>query len=339
LKLLRRFFYYCILNTLNKGYQRGFILKNFERLLLNLDKLMCMNIRKAITSVSLAVIGLTLFTACPGSEDPEVKGGGAVPPPGIPPIHSIGGKIFSIPSPVEFSLLLKKSGAKYNATILNKESNVSLYTTKYSQALNLGVYGADLGYTSIYDHSDDATKYMKNVNKLLSNLGLMDAFEKSTLDRIKKNIDNKDSLLQLVSSTYRDCDHYMKDHDMEAEGALIVTGGWLESMYLAVNSIGSTPHKDILKRIAEQKLSIDNLLEMVGMHRTSDDIELLYNKLFEIKEQYDKVTFKYTFVKPETDNVNKVTTIKSTTEPQISDEVYKAIAEKITSLRNSIVQN
>lgn len=64
-----------------------------------------------------------------------------------------------------------------------------------------------------------------------------------------------------------------------------------------------------------------------------------YSMFNEIKEQYDKVTFKYTFVKPENDNVNKITSIKSITEPQISDEVYKSISEKITSLRNSIVQN
>ena len=300
---------------------------------------MCMNIRKLITGVSLTVIGLTLFTACPGTEDPQDKpnGGVVAPPPG--PTHSIGGKIFSIPSPVEFSLLLKKSGAKYNPAILNKESKIDQYTTKYAWALNLGVYGADLGYTSIYDHSDDAMKYMKNVNKLLDKLGLMDAFDKSTLDRIKKNIDNKDSLLQLVSSTYRDCDHYLKNNKMDDVGALIVTGGWLESMHLAVNTVGDKPNKDVLNRIAEQKLSIDNLLEMIGMHTSDDDIMFLFNKLNEIKEQYDKVTFKYTFVKPETDNANKITTIKSITEPQISDEVYKSISEKITSLRNSIVQN
>ena len=180
---------------------------------------------------------------------------------------------------------------------------------------------------------------MKNVNKLLDKLGLMDAFDKATLDRIKKNIDNKDSLLQLVSGTYRDCDLYLKNNKMDDVGALIVTGGWLESMHLAVNTVGDKPNKDVLNRIAEQKLSIDNLLEMIGMHTSDDDIMFLFNKLNEIKEQYDKVTFKYTFVKPETDNANKITTIKSITEPQISDEVYKSISEKITSLRNSIVQN
>ena len=110
-------------------------------------------------------------------------------------------------------------------------------------------------------------------------------------------------------------------------------------MHLAVNTVGDKPNKDVLNRIAEQKLSIDNLLEMIGMHTSDDDIMFLFNKLNEIKEQYDKVTFKYTFVKPETDNANKITTIKSITEPQISDEVYKSISEKITSLRNSIVQN
>lgn len=299
---------------------------------------MCMNIRKLITRVPLAIIGLTLFTACDDTVDPTTDPAG-VKPPDIGTTHLVGGEIFSIPSPVEFSLLLKKSGAKYNASILNKENKIDQYTTKYAWALNLGVYGADLGYTSIYDHSDDAMKYMKNVNKLLDKLELMAAFNKATLDRIKKNIDNKDSLLQLVSSTYRDCDHYLKNNKKEDVGALIITGGWLESMYLAINTAGAKPHPDVIKRIAEQKLSIDNLINMVSKHTSDDDMIMLYNKLNEIKEQYDKVTFKYTFVEPVTDNANKINTIKSKTEPQMSDEVYKVISEKITSLRNHIVQN
>lgn len=300
-----------------------------------------MNIRTFFKGFALAAVSITLLTACPDGDDPkDDNGDGKGTLPGLPPIATLNGKNFSIPSPLQLSLLIKQTGASYNAAILNKNDKVDQYTTQYSKALNLGIYGADLGYTSIYDHSDDALKYMKSVKKLSDGLGLSQAFDKATLERIQKNVTNRDSLLFLVSSTYRDCDHYLKNNHMEDVGALIVTGGWIESMYLAVNSAGKKPHADVLKRIAEQKLSIDNLIEMLSLHGgAQEDVSVVTNKLSEIKELYDQVTFVYKYIPPVTDKANKITTIKSTSTPQMSDEIYKSITEKIIALRNTIVQN
>src|SRR5688500_16735654 len=53
-----------------------------------------------------------------------------------------------IPSPLEISVLLKESGKKYNSEFLNSPENLSRYNTNYKRALNLGIYGTDLGYTN-----------------------------------------------------------------------------------------------------------------------------------------------------------------------------------------------
>ncbi|PKP20943.1 MAG: hypothetical protein CVU05_07940 [Bacteroidetes bacterium HGW-Bacteroidetes-21] len=46
---------------------------------------------------------------------------------------------YSLPSPIETAMLLKRAGAKFNPQFLNKVENLANYTTNRSMALNLGV--------------------------------------------------------------------------------------------------------------------------------------------------------------------------------------------------------
>src|SRR5690606_18850148 len=65
-----------------------------------------------------------------------------------------------IPSPLEISVLLKESGVDYNSRVINSPSNISRYHSTYQKALNLGIYGADLGYTNIYGQNAEGIRYL-----------------------------------------------------------------------------------------------------------------------------------------------------------------------------------
>src|SRR5574339_30509 len=62
----------------------------------------------------------------------------------------VNGILQTIPSPLEISSILKESGSKYESSILNSDNNLSKYNNNFKKALNLGVFGTDLGYTNIY---------------------------------------------------------------------------------------------------------------------------------------------------------------------------------------------
>src|SRR5687768_2269043 len=72
----------------------------------------------------------------------------------------VNGILQQIPSPLEISSILKESGSKYQAGILNSDNNLPKYNNNFSKALNLGVYGTDLGYTNIYEQSKDGIKFL-----------------------------------------------------------------------------------------------------------------------------------------------------------------------------------
>src|ERR1044072_5604315 len=123
----------------------------------------------------------------------------------LPPVDStattilnVNGEIFSIPSPIQTAFLIKNSGATYSKDILNASAKASSYSTNFSKALNLGIYGADLGYVTIYDQNQDAIGYLNAAKKMADELGVSGAFDQTTIERFAKNIGNKDSMLVLV---------------------------------------------------------------------------------------------------------------------------------------------
>jgi len=99
------------------------------------------------------------------------------------------GKIFSIPSPVQTAMLIKELNLPFDQNILNPTENSKNYSTEFKQALNLGIYGTDLGYCSLYEQKNSALKYLSAVEKLTGQLGLEGAFDKSFMSRFEKNSD------------------------------------------------------------------------------------------------------------------------------------------------------
>ena len=78
-------------------------------------------------------------------------------------LMEIDGKVFSIPSPIQTAMLIKNSGANYNKDILNEPSKITNYNTNFKKAINLGIYGADLGYVTMYDQTQDAIAFLTAV--------------------------------------------------------------------------------------------------------------------------------------------------------------------------------
>ncbi len=81
-------------------------------------------------------------------------------------VLNIGGELFSIPSPLQTAMLIQKTGSAYDKSILNTKENMNQYATDFSKALNLGIYGADLGYVNMYSKTQDAISYLAAVKKL-----------------------------------------------------------------------------------------------------------------------------------------------------------------------------
>jgi len=250
----------------------------------------------------------------------------------------IGGQIFSIPSPVQTAYLIKDVGADFNSDILNPRENADNYSTSFLKALNMGVYGADLGYLTIYDNTDESMKYLTSVRGLAKDLDLGGAFDEDLIERFSSNIGDQDSMLVFVSEAYKNADNYLKDNDKDEIAALVVTGGWIEATYFASRTAVETNDQQIIDRLGDQKNTLHSLILMLEQYRGNQDYDDLAYELEDLYMVFEEIKYTYEFVPPVTDPSNKLTMIKSKHTVELTEDHLNAIIEKIESIRNEIVQ-
>lgn len=279
-----------------------------------------------------------LFTGCGGNNDADSDDAETEKVDSTKTnIFKVDNTLFSVPSPIQTSLLIKKSGANYNKSMLNPVKNKSSYSTTNKKALNLGVYGADLGYVTIYEQTQDAIGYLQAVQSLANEIGVSGAFDQALMKRFETNLGNRDSLLSLVSVAYRSSDAYLKNNDRKDVGALILAGGWVESLYFSVNIAKESKNQEVINRIGEQKTSLENLIKLLTPYYNQEGYTEFIDGLIDLAYDFDGVQSRYNYVKPTVDVKNKITTINSKTDVIITDEQLKAISEKVQNLRNQII--
>jgi hypothetical protein len=247
--------------------------------------------------------------------------------------------MISLPSPVETSLLLKKAGAGYNEKLLNPTINASKYNTDKQKALNLGVYGADLSYASIFEQDQSVMLYMNVSKKLAIGLDLLAAIDQSIIDRLEANHDNRDSVIRIISETFLNSNSTLQDDKRPETAALILAGGWIEGLYLATNLTAKIENKAIIERIVEQKLSFGELIQLLETYSQNKDIADVLQALAPVKSAFDAIEIKKSDKVEVVTNVeSKHTELKSKQQIIITQKQYDQLKSAVSVLRNSIIQ-
>jgi hypothetical protein len=244
---------------------------------------------------------------------------------------------YSLPSPLESAMLIKSAGATYNEKILNSLTNVNKYTTNKSMALNLGIYITDLSYASLFDQAQTTIKYMDVAKKMADGLGITDAIDQNTINRLEENINNRDVILDIISETFMSSTAFLKENDRQPLATIALVGGWIEGLYIATQLVGDAPIEDnkIVQRIVDQKLALDMVIKLLENNKESADIANIAVFISELKKVYDKITIKSSKIKPVTDEKTEVTTLKSTSTSNVTQEVFAQLKDTIKTIRTN----
>ncbi len=243
---------------------------------------------------------------------------------------------YTVPSPYETALIFERSGVGYNIGVLNSIDNVNNYSTNVKQALNFGVYGADLSYANIFDQSQQCMFYMNCAKKLADGLGITSAFDAETIERIEANMNNRDSLMNIINDSYWIADSYLKENEQDFLSALIISGGWIEGLYLGtVTLYRDKPSEELMKSIADQKYSLDNLIGLLALYDHSEVVSIK-TKLEGLKTIYDKITMKENATS--VSNEGEMATIDGGNTLNFTKENIIEIADNIKTIRNEIIE-
>jgi hypothetical protein len=246
--------------------------------------------------------------------------------------------LFSLPSPYQLSILVKQIGTDYNSELLNPAENFKQYTSLFKKSINLGIYGADLAYLNIYQQSPSAVTYFSIIKMLADELGLSAAFSPTIFNRIEKNVDNKDSLLYIMSNTYRDVDFFLKENQRQREGALVLAGGFIEAMHILTKLAIETKSPELIKRVGENKQPIENMIKILSpYYNESEDVAKLVDDLIDLAHDFDAIEVIYEYKEPTTIAEQKLTKVHSVSEIKIADDVLNTIDAKVGNIRSLLI--
>jgi len=198
--------------------------------------------------------------------------------------------------------------------------------------------GADMGYASIHDQQMKSIDQFKTLSSLSESLNLSNAVDQSLIQRLADNANNQDSLLILVSEFYREADAYLQKEKRMDVAAWILAGGWIESMHLSLDVVREG-NVGLKERLASQKLSYKNLLNLVKSSGENAQSKSMIKDLEKMEDIFEEVIYTYNYQKPQIDIDSKTTVLKGSTEYQFTDETLLKLNTSIMELRNKLINN
>lgn len=176
----------------------------------------------------------------------------------------------SLPASHEIiALLVDHPDAMFDAAILNSETHSAKYNTSMSRSLNLGVYGVDMSYASLFNQNQTVIKYMAVVKIMAEQLGVLKFFDDATMQKMEQNMDNKEMMIEIISNAFYDSDKYLLENGQHEIAAMIISGAWIEAMYTAFNLTKGKYRLNppLSSRILKQCKSIDLMINFLSEYK------------------------------------------------------------------------
>jgi len=245
---------------------------------------------------------------------------------------------YSVPTPNELFEIIKEEGGELKIELINSLDNEEKYIDLKSKALNFGVYSADLGYMSCFDNSIEFLKYTKVVERLGDELGISEVFDEELMERIENNEGDNDSLFVISNDTYYDSYQYLEENEKGTELALIISGGFIESLYIVTNLVDSfSENKGIVDKIGDQKLVLENILDFCMTYMEDPSVSEIMDDLFSLSEVFEK-NMEFIEGESEIKTDGDIVTLSGGGHFKMTEKAFNAIKEKVTEIRTKITQ-
>jgi hypothetical protein len=242
---------------------------------------------------------------------------------------------FQVPSPGEMLTFIKMVGGKNNKNVsfLNSPDNQKNYTDNKAKALNFGIYSCDLSYCSIFEIGSEALKYFKVVKQLGDQIGVSSAIQPEVLKRLEGNLGNPDSLSVITDDVYFTSFEALEQGKQGPTLSLVVSGGWIESLFIATSLAKYDAKSPVVERLADQKYTLDNLIEFLKKYESDASVASVLKQFTELQAEFNKIGEKDVEAAKTADKSKTV--LGGGKELVVTEAQYKAIVDKIKEIRNS----
>jgi hypothetical protein len=223
--------------------------------------------------------------------------------------------VYPLPTSAEVIKMLTDLEVGYIIGITNPVENAKKYFQSTKRAMNMGVYGADLSYTTLYNQNQEVINYLDAIRSLANELNMSKIYDESLYNKIKENSDNKDALVKILEDAFNETYSYLADNDQQPLALLVVGGAWVEGMYLTTHvNYAAYQFAGISKVLLDQKKSFEKYLEITQTYISDPSVGDFVKSLEPVKKVYEGIG------------------------TSLTEQDVKNISNAITSVRAQVVQ-
>ena len=242
-------------------------------------------------------------------------------------------------SSVEMAGLIQELGVPFSSEYLLTSNHISRFTSEFDRTFVIGLLVSDLGYLNIYDQLTDIENLIPMLKRLADDVHVGHLIDYTTIKRLAGSKTDPDSLMYLSIVSFSNIDKYWREHKRSDLSTLLISGVWLEELYLATQVIKQTENERLKERIGEQKTILKDLLEMMGRYKSNKNFASLITEFEKIKKAYEGVVISYQFGEAVQKTGNSKAEIEENTlsTVQITKKQLTAIIKATEEVRNKWV--
>jgi uncharacterized membrane-anchored protein YhcB (DUF1043 family) len=196
--------------------------------------------------------------------------------------------VYPLPSSAEVIKMLTQLEVGYIIGTTNPVANTRKYFSSTTRAINLGVFGADLSYVTLYNIQQEVINYLNAIRSLANELNMSKIYNEELYTKIKQNFDNRDELVKILTGSFNDTYAYLSENDQQPLALLVVGGAWVEGMYLTTHvSEAAYQVAGISKVLLEQKKSFELYLDITKPYATDPSVGDFVKLLDPVKKVYE----------------------------------------------------
>jgi len=244
--------------------------------------------------------------------------------------------VFTIPTPILVPATLKIIDLEFNNDIVNYLQNTkTIYTNKNVKALNLGICFVDLAYIALYNETQYSYNVLSRIDYLLDELDIENQTIISSIDKLKSNFSNNDSISKIILDSQNKLAEYFQEKNEKEVGVFMICGFYIEGLNLILNSKNKilakeelTPFKKnyLNSLLFEHSVFIDNLIDLTEIYNNKFS-KKINNELKISKVHFNDLKISIDF---DTDN-KKIKNIK------LDDKKINELETHIEYLRKNII--
>jgi hypothetical protein len=299
-----------------------------------------------MNKIKLSLIGLIMLslTGC-GGDDSENKKQVTEPilqqtPIGEDVYEKAKDIFYALPSPVEMTTLIKSSGGEFRKDLILNPQRANDYQTLQKQAFALGVYGADLSYSGLYEQKQDAIKLLAAAKRLASKVGVEDAYNAEFIERANENLGNRDSIMGILTQVYWETNSSLKENNRNELAMLILGSGWVEGVYIGAELIDlNNIDQEIAKRLLEQKFTAMQLQELFKKYAENDIVSESYEVFAPLLDVFATLNVEVKSSTMKTDDASGKVIIGGKTELNYTTEDLKRLMKAAKDVRAKLIES